>query len=64
MSKIMTWCTGVAVLGVLAGGGQAAAQAVGGSRGRVIEVPGLGALSKGKRGVVRRGGQLRSRRAL
>jgi hypothetical protein len=54
MSKIMTWCTGVAVLGVLAGGGQAAAaQAVGGSRGRVIEVPGLGALSNGKHGYAR-----------
>lgn len=41
MSKIMTWCAGVAVLGVLAGCGQlAAARAVAGARGPVIEVPG------------------------
>jgi hypothetical protein len=55
MSKIMAWCTGVVVLGVLAGCGQSAAplRAVGGSRGRVIEVPGLGALSTGKHGYAR-----------
>jgi hypothetical protein len=70
MSKLMTWCTGVAVLGVLAGCGQLAApqpqpqsqprsrsrsqpRAAAGSRGRVIEVPGLGALSRGKHGYSR-----------
>ena len=54
MSKIMTWCTGLALVGALAGCGQAAAvRAVGswglaaGSWGRAIEVPGLRALNKG-----------------
>ena len=49
----MTWGTGLALFGVLAGCGQAAAQTVGSSRGRVIEVPGLGALSKSKHGYAR-----------
>jgi hypothetical protein len=56
MSKIMTWCTGLALAGVLAGCGQSAAAAgrpAGGSWGRVIEVPGLGSLSTGKHGYAR-----------
>jgi hypothetical protein len=44
MSRIMAWCAGLALLGALAGCGQ---QAAGGSWGRAIEVPGLGALNKG-----------------
>jgi hypothetical protein len=48
MSKIMTWCIGLAVVGVLAGGGQSvAAVRAAGSWGRAVEVPGLGALNKG-----------------
>jgi hypothetical protein len=54
MRKIMARCTGLALLGALAGCGQAAAvHAAGslgrpiGSWGRVIEVPGLRALNKG-----------------
>ena len=43
----MTWCTGLALAGVLVGGGQSAARAAGGSWGRAIEVPGLGPLDKG-----------------
>jgi len=48
MSKIMTWCTGLALAGAVAGCGlsPAAARAAG-SWGRAIEVPGLGALNKG-----------------
>ncbi len=44
MSKIMTWCAGLAVLCALAGCGQPASAASGG---RAIEVPGLGTLNKG-----------------
>src|SRR5579859_4192298 len=42
MSKVMKWCIGLALAGVLAGGGQSAA-AVGasGSWGRAVGVPGL-----------------------
>ena len=48
MSKIMTWCAGVALVGSLAWGGQPmAARAAGAPWGRAIEVPGLGALNKG-----------------
>ena len=45
----MTWCAGLALAGVLAGCGQSPA-AGGVSWGRVIEVPGLGALNTGKGG--------------
>ena len=46
----MTWCTGLALVGALAGSGQSAAavQAAAGSWRRAIEVPGLGALNKGE----------------
>jgi hypothetical protein len=49
MSKIMTWCTGLALVGALAGCGQSAAavQAATGTWRPAIEVPGLGALNKG-----------------
>jgi len=47
MSKIAIWCTGLALTGVLAGGGQPAAARAGGSWGRVIKVPGLAALNTG-----------------
>jgi hypothetical protein len=53
MSKIVTWCAGLAVAGVLAGSGQSAAaedRVAGVSWGRVIEVPGLAALNTGKGG--------------
>ena len=44
----MTWCTGLALAGVLAGCGQsAAAVRAAGSWGRAIEVPGLAALNTG-----------------
>jgi hypothetical protein len=46
MSKIMTWCTGLALAGALAGCGQSAAVRPAGA-GQAIEVPGLGALNKG-----------------
>src|SRR5258707_1407105 len=55
MSKIMTWCSGLALVGAVAGCGQpvavrtAGARAVAiGSWGRAITVPGLGALNKGR----------------
>jgi hypothetical protein len=51
MNKIMIWCTGLALAGVVAGYGQPAAVAggaAGGPWGRVIEVPGLAALNKGQ----------------
>jgi hypothetical protein len=54
VSKIMTWCTGLALAGALATCGQSAAMGATGSAkgatgswGRAIEVPGLGALNKG-----------------
>src|ERR1022692_4250757 len=54
MSRIMTWCAGLALVGALAGCGQAAAARSAGSSGRAIgswgraiEVPGLGVLNKG-----------------
>jgi cytochrome c551/c552 len=47
MGKIMTWCTGLALAGAVAGCGQPAVR-VAGSWGRAIEVPGLGALNKGR----------------
>jgi hypothetical protein len=60
MSKIMIWCTGLALAGMLAGCGQpAAVRTVGlqggaiGLWGKVIELPGLGALSTGKHGYAR-----------
>ena len=51
MSRIMTWCTGLALVGAVAGCGQAAAVRPAGSWGRAIEVPGLGALNKGNAAV-------------
>src|SRR5216683_1348730 len=55
MSKIMTWCSGLALVGAVAGCGQPAAVRTAGSRavaigswGRAITVPGLGALNKGR----------------
>src|SRR6266705_912379 len=48
--KIMTWCTGLALAGVLAACGPSAAPEVSGWWGRVIEVPGLAALKSGKGG--------------
>jgi hypothetical protein len=48
MSKILTWCAGLALAGVVAGCGQSSASAhSAGSWGRAIEVPGLGTLNKG-----------------
>ena len=48
MSKIVTWCIGLALAGALAGCGQsAAAVRAAGSWGRAIEVPGLAALNTG-----------------
>ena len=58
MRRIMTWCTGLALVSARAGCGQAAARTAGssgraiGSWGRAIEVPGLGALNKGGAYVV------------
>jgi hypothetical protein len=46
MSKIMTWCMGLALVGALAGCGQSVAVRTAGSWGRAIEVPGLGALNQ------------------
>src|SRR5258706_13808632 len=55
MSKIMTWCFGLALVGAVAGCGQPVAVRTAGSRavaigswGRAITVPGLGALNKGQ----------------
>ncbi len=52
MSKMMTWGAGLVLAGVLTGWGQpgAAGLVAGGSWGRVIGVPGLGALIKGNGG--------------
>jgi hypothetical protein len=47
MSKIVTWCIGLAVVGALAGCGQPAVVRVAGSWGQAIEVPGLAALNAG-----------------
>ena len=49
MGKMMTWCAGLALAlaGVVAGCGQAAAARAAGSWGRAIEVPGLAALNTG-----------------
>ena len=44
----MTWCTGLALVGALAGCGQSAAVRPVAPRGRAIEVPGLAALNKGQ----------------
>jgi hypothetical protein len=53
MSKIVTWCIGLALVGALAGCGQsAAAVRAAGLWGRAIEVPGLGALNKGGEAAV------------
>jgi hypothetical protein len=46
MSKIVTWCIGLALAGALAGCGQPAVVRAAGSWGQAIEVPGLGALNK------------------
>ena len=46
MSKIVTWCTGLALAGALAGCGQPAVVRAAGSWGQAIEVPGLAALNK------------------
>ena len=46
MSKILTWCTGLALISAVAGCGQSAAVRAAGSWGPAIEVPGLGALNK------------------
>jgi len=43
----MTWCTGLALVGALAGCGQSAAVRVAGSWGQAMEMPGLGALYQG-----------------
>jgi len=48
----MTWCTGLALVGALAGCGQSAAVRAAGSWGRAIEVPGLGALDQGRSALV------------
>jgi hypothetical protein len=55
MSKIMTWCTGLALAGALAGCGQPAAVRTAvsrggaiGSWGKAIQVPGLAALNTGR----------------
>src|SRR5215469_9188877 len=56
MSKIMTWCSGLALVGAVAGCGQpVAVRSVSSSRivtvgswGKAIEVPGLGVLNKGR----------------
>ena len=49
----MTWRIGLALAGVLAGGGQpAAAVGAAGRWGQAIEVPGLGALNKGEQAQV------------
>jgi hypothetical protein len=51
MSKLVTWCAGLALAGVLAGCGPSAAdRAVSGSWGQVITVPGLAALNTGTGG--------------
>ncbi|HEX2322792.1 MAG TPA: hypothetical protein VHJ18_27770 [Streptosporangiaceae bacterium] len=51
MSKIMTWCSGLALACVVAGCGPSSVAAAwawaAGPWGRAIEVPGLGALNKG-----------------
>jgi hypothetical protein len=48
MTKILTWCAGLALAGVVAGCGQSSASVrAAGSWGRAIEVPGLGALNTG-----------------
>ena len=54
MGRFMTWWAGLALVGVLAGGGQSAAavRAAAGSWGRAVEVPGLAALDKGGYGRV------------
>ena len=53
MSKIVAWCTGLALVGALAGSGQsAAAVPAAASWRRAIEVPGLGALNKGEAEVI------------
>src|SRR5258706_3097948 len=59
MSKIMTWCFGLALVGAVAGCGQPVAVRTAGSRavaigswGRAITVPGLGALNKGRNAAV------------
>ena len=52
MSKIMTWCTGLAIFGAVAWCGQSAAVRGAGSWGRAIEVPGLGVLNTGGRAYV------------
>src|SRR5258706_509978 len=55
MSTIMTWCSGLALVGAVAGCGQPVAVRTAGSRavaigswGRAVTVPGLGVLSKGR----------------
>src|SRR6185437_6892724 len=51
--KIMIWCGGLALAGVVAGGGQpAVVRPAGDSWGKVIELPGLAALDKGGWGRV------------
>ncbi len=53
MSKIVTWCIGLALAGALAECGQsAAAVRAAGLWGRAIEVPGLGALNRGGEAAV------------
>ena len=68
LSKIMTWCTGLALASALAGCGQPTARTAG-PWGRAIEIPGLAALDKGGHakgvlGVMRIAGQLHGRRDL
>ncbi len=46
MNKIMTWCTGLALIAAVAGCGQSAAVRAAGSWGQAIEVPGLAALNE------------------
>src|SRR5215468_6936018 len=47
MSKIMSWCAGLVLAGVVAGCGQSSPVSAAGSWGRAVEVPGLGALNEG-----------------
>ena len=48
----MTWCTGLALVGALAGCGQSAAVRVAGSWGQAMEMPGLAAWHQGGCGGV------------
>ena len=47
MSRLVTWCIGLALVGALAGCGHSAVVRGVSSQGRAIAVPGLGALNTG-----------------